>query len=72
MYSHNRESMDYIYIWSFQYRVLNYILYTNAKLDSVTLQKKSCITSFLNAPMRESFGKHSPLGGLNLLRKILL
>ena len=31
---------------------------------SVALQKKSCITSFLNAPMRKSFGKHSPLGEL--------
>ena len=38
----------------------------------VALQRKSCITSFLNAPMRKSFGKHSPLGGLNLLRKTLL
>ena len=36
---------------------------------SVALQRKNCITSFLNAPTHKSFGKHSPLGGLNLLRK---
>ena len=35
----------------------------------VTLQKKSCITSFSNAPVRKSFGKDSLLGGLNLLKK---
>ena len=37
-------------------------------VPSLALQRTSCITSF-NAPMRKYFGKYSPLGGLNLLRK---
>ena len=57
--------------------MLNYILYTNAKLFkkgfrcminalSATRQKEGCITSFLNAPMHKSFGKRSSLGGKNV------
>ena len=71
------------YIWSFQYKVLNYILYTNAKPYKIGLAQSDKCT-FCNSSKEElyhrlfecfhaqSFWKKLPPGGLTSARKTLI
>ena len=43
------------------FTVKTVICHSMINTPSVALQTKSCITSYLNAPMCKTFGKHSPL-----------
>ena len=65
------------YVWSFQYKLLNNILFTNTKLFKIgliesekcsfcTIYKEDLYTiCFMAAPIRAPFGTDSVIGGLN-------
>ena len=70
------------YVWSFQYRVLNFILFRNDKLFKIGLSdwdksvlfvepiRKICTTSSSTAPLCKPFGTYLQFGGLILVANI--
>ena len=66
-------------VWSFQYKILNRILFTNAKLFKIGLKEsekcsfcktpKEEFTFSLTAPMHKNFGRVLSLGGIVLVVK---